>query len=1638
MDELKRKKISEMESVGLLTDDSVIYVVQDGKDKKTTVGALTGQIRTDVSQLQGQTADLSDTVEKNKKETDFILANKIDGGYADDGGYLYLTSGGEVVAGPLGPFAGGGPGSGGGNNAALNVANTTGWISKSVSDSEDVYLFLTWSSVENDFSTGKGSLVVKVNGITKLSKSVDQGDVSINVKEYLSNGANTVRVTISDVYGNTKTLAFIIERVSFSLSSPFDDTTAYSGNITFPYTPVGNAPKTMQFILDGTLIGSAEVTTSNRQQTFTIPVQSHGAHSFEVYFTAIINESTVESNHLHYDIIFTENGINNTVLASSFNVSSVAQYYSVSIPWIAYTPNSATTDVELYVNDELYSSLTVDRTKQIWTYRADNVGDLKLEIRAETAEPKVFNLTVVETDINVEAEENDLGLYLSSYGRSNNEVNPGVWTYGDISAQFQNFNFVSDGWQMDDEQNTVLRLSGDARLVIPYQIFAQDFRTTGKTIEFELATRNVLDYDAILLSCMSGGRGIEITTQMAGFKSEQSTIETKYKEEEHVRISFVVEKRNSTKLLICYINGKISRLSLYPDDDDFSQVLPVDITLGSNDCITDIYNIRVYDNDLTRYQMLDNWIADTQNGYEKKERYDRNNIYNDYGSVTIDTLKKDTPYMVIICPVLPSYKGDKKTCSGYFVDPNHPERNFSWEEAQIDVQGTSSQYYYIKNFKIKYKGGFITDNNTVLEVYQLKGAGVGTNTFTMKADVASSEGWLNALLAQLYNELCPVKTPAQEDTPAVRQTIDAQPMVMFWNNGSETIFYGKFNFNHDKGTPEVFGFEEGDESWEILQNGTDRVGFKSADFSGDDWKNDFEARYPEDNTDTTNLQAFVTWVASTNTEAATGEALPEPVTYGDTTYTTDSADYRLAKYVAELANWASVDALVFYYVFTFVFLCIDQREKNAFPTRIERMKKWIVLFYDADSSMGTDNKGNLAFDYWLEDIDYTEGGDPIFNGQGSVLWVNLRNGFWDKIAAEYKRLRTTLGTDGRPLLSYEVVMDRILAHVDTWCEAIYNEDAYKKYVEPYVVKGDTSYLGMAFGDKVEWAKYWLYNRFRYLDTLFEVGTSLEKRIMFRARAKGNVTLMSYLNMYGRVYYNAEMVSHRMYRDQEYVFEWGATGAEDAVIGINDADMITSLGDLSLLMPEYVYASEAIHLGYLKVGDAREGYSNPYLVTLGFGNNVLLRGVDARNCPNLAGSIDMSGCTGLQEAYFTGTSITGIKLPNGCAITTLHLPNTVTNLTAMNFTKLTDFQLDSYSQITTLRVENTPSIDTKAILENISIGSRVRLVGFNWTLGDYNEVVSLVELLDSMKGIDVNGGPSDTAELIGKISCTSILDITLAEINEKYPDATVSAKSIINAYSITYDLDEHVTSDNDVKYVVSGDAYSATLVVADGYKISSYVVTMGGTDITSTAYSNGVITISSVTGDVVITVVAEKVSITRNLLKRTISGDLTNDNLTSVLAYTFNGCNLLESINFPAVTFVGNYAFDMCTSLKVVKLPAVTSFGTLQPFQGCKSLTTFDITAATSIGNGNNNMFNGCTSLKSVLIRNSSTMCALQNTAIFSNTLIASGTGYIYVPSSLIDTYKANGNWSTYANQFRALEDYTVDGTITGELDESKI
>ena len=77
-----------------------------------------------------------------------------------------------------------------------------------------------------------------------------------------------------------------------------------------------------------------------------------------------------------------------------------------------------------------------------------------------------------------------------------------------------------------------------------------------------------------------------------------------------------------------------------------------------------------------------------------------------------------------------------------------------------------------------------------------------------------------------------------------------------------------------------------------------------------------------------------------------------------------------------------------------------------------------------------------------------------------------------------------------------------------------------------------------------------------------------------------------------------------------------------------------------------------------------------------------------------------------------------------------------------------------------------------------------------------------------------------------------------------------------AYSITNNL-TGVTNSSTAVSVDSGDAYSGTLTAGTGLTMSSVVITMGGTDITATAYddSDGSISISAVIGNVVITAFA---------------------------------------------------------------------------------------------------------------------------------------------------------------------------------------
>ena len=1345
-------------------------VASDG----TTYGTVGDAIRMQIYNLGEKVTALGNrtdfyTVEFDE-ETRFL--HFYDESYGDVYDPVYIPGGGS-----------GGSSGSGGNNAVITLTNTSGWLSSTVAQESSCIIKANWSSLENEIPTGVGTLTVRVNNSSKLSKSIEQGDISVDIKDYLSSGSNNVKLTVSDTYGNSRTINFSVTVVSISLSSTFDTTAVFSDAITFTYIPTGNIEKTVHFILDGTEIGTATTAVSGRQQNYQIPAQTHGAHTLRVYFVCSVGENTIQSNELYYELACIEDGNTTPIITSNWTESSIVQYTSVPITYRVYDPQNMSTEVKLYVNGALASTQTVDRTEQTWTYRADTVGTLALQIDAsnsETTVSKKWNLTVTQSNIDVAAETENLSLYLSSYGRSNNEDNPAIWKYNDISATFTNFNFSSDGWLSDDDKITVLHVSGDARLEIPLKIFAQDFRSTGKTIEIEFSTSEVMDYDAVILSCMSENRGIQLTAQKATLKSEQSEIFTSYKEDEHVRISFVIEKKSENRLIQCYINGIMSGAIQYPADDDFSQKSPVNISIGSNDCAVNLYCIRVYDNDLTRYQILDNWIADTQNITDMLTRYTRNNLFDAYGSIIIDNLPTDLPYLVFESADLPTYKGDKKTVSGYYVDPQNSDRSFTFKDAQIDVQGTSSAGYERKNFKVKFKGGFVI-NGVTEKKYALRGSSISipTSTFTFKADVASSEGANNVELVRLYNDICPYKTPPQETDNRIRQGIDGFPIVIFQDDGKDVTFIGKYNFNNDKGTDEVYGFSEGDESWEILNNTSSRVNWKSPDYAGDDWLNDFEGRYPDGNIDPTNLAKLAEWINSTDQAAATNKTLETSVEYDGVTYTSDTAGYRLAKFKNEVSNHFEKDDLLFNYLFTELFLMVDNRAKNAFPTFFNG-HNWIIFPYDYDTALGINNEGALVFDYSLEDTDTVDGAN-VYNGQESVLWVNVRNAFYDELASMYKTLRA----DGK--FSYSDTEQRFEDHQGKWPEAIFNEDAWFKYLAPLVEKGNAAYLSMLQGAKTEQRKWWLYNRYRYIDSKYNAGDALSDFIMIRAYSKENISVTPYADIYATIKYGSYTVQKRALRGNTYTLECPLDTFNDTEVYIYSSSQLKSVGDLSGLMVGYADFSKATRLQSLKLGDSSSDYSNQNMKELYLGNNTLLKEVDLRNCPNLTQAIDLSGCTNLEYVYFDGTNVPSISLPVGGILKTLHLPASITNLTIRNQKNITELVIPSYKNITTLRLENVgDSIDINGILKEIQANSRVRIIGFSWTFESAEDAISLLDILDTMRGLDENGNNTDKAQVSGTIYVSTLTGAQLASI-QRYSSIKVIYDHI-TSYCYFYNYD----------------------------------------------------------------------------------------------------------------------------------------------------------------------------------------------------------------------------------------------------------
>lgn len=120
------------------------------------------------------------------------------------------------------------------------------------------------------------------------------------------------------------------------------------------------------------------------------------------------------------------------------------------------------------------------------------------------------------------------------------------------------------------------------------------------------------------------------------------------------------------------------------------------------------------------------------------------------------------------------------------------------------------------------------------------------------------------------------------------------------------------------------------------------------------------------------------------------------------------------------------------------------------------------------------------------------------------------------------------------------------------------------------------------------------------------------------------------------------------------------------------------------------------------------------------------------------------------------------------------------------------------------------------------------------------------------------------------------------------------------------------------------------------------------------------------------------------------------------------------------TYIGYSSISYCYKRRIVSafLPEMTELE-LAGFMDCTEMTEIEMSVCASIAN---KAFLNCSVLGTVIIRTPDSVCTLSDVNAFTGTPIESGEGRIYVPASLVDSYKTAANWSTFADQILAIEE----------------
>ena len=605
---------------------------------------------------------------------------------------------------------------------------------------------------------------------------------------------------------------------------------------------------------------------------------------------------------------------------------------------------------------------------------------------------------------------------------------------------------------------------------------------------------------------------------------------------------------------------------------------------------------------------------------------------------------------------------------------------------------------------------------------------------------------------------------------------------------------------------------------------------------------------------------------------------------------------------AEFDQYWNFEYVCKYFLAVFTFGMVDNFGKNMMITTWDG-KVWYPQFYDLDSQLGLDNTGFVRFgpdvDFVVDRSQKHELADDFnapdaglsgdYNTSNSLLWTKFQRCFANEIRDMYFELR-------RGMFTPENAIDQLITNgTNQIAQLQFNYDAQKKYL-PY---GD-EYIHMLNGSREGFLRKWLYERFIYMDSIYEFGDYNVKQCTVRANKLGTIKLRlkSYSPSYVKIIYSGSsgnMEKRLVTADGFTEFTGLIATTRDNEVKILGADNLMYIDGVKEVQPSALLLAECEKLIELDCS------GSSYLVDLKLANNKLIQKLVCKNCPNLGDAtqggnaeLDLSGSQHIKYLDASNTKLTSVKFGTGGALKYCNLSNT--NLRELNMSgqqHLPALELSNCSQLASVQLTECNKLKT-----------------LNLPATNINSVS--IDGCNALENIDLSITPNlNTCELVGcpalkDLKITGVTNNTLTELdlmyceNLQYLDisncAYVTSLRFATAYNKLKTLDASNSGITAFRFGTNASPGYLDLSRFDLEKVSFYNCT-NVTDIRG-IYLNAVNAspfyncknLTRIAGDVILTGSADQAFYGCEKLESFPNLDLSG---ATLLNQTFRGCKLLN-------------------------------------------------------------------------------------------------------------------------------------------------